>query len=324
MRDLRLLPKAHLHVHLEGAMRPATLAELCERDGIDLPVIDGYGSFGHFNATYAAACDVLRSWGDLERLVFEVVEDAALAGAVWVEPGFTPLHHRGKLGTDAEILDGVLAAGHAAAARLGIGFGLMVAADRTLPVADGEELATLAAERAGAGVVAFGLHNDETDWPPEPFERAYAIAREAGLLSTPHAGELGGPESVRGALDVLGAQRLLHGVRAVEDPELVVRLAAEQICLDVCPTSNVQLAVVASIAEHPLPALLDAGVHCSLNGDDPLLFGPGLAEEYELVRTQMGFDDERIAFLARCSIQHSGATDAQKSAGIAGVAAWLR
>ena len=84
-----------------------------------------------------------------------------------------------------------------------------------------------------------------------------------------------------------------------------------------------QLAVVSSIAEHPLPALLDAGVHCSLNGDDPLLFGPGLAEEYELVRTQMGFDDERIAFLARCSIQHSGATDAQKSAGIAGVAAWL-
>ncbi len=324
VRDLLALPKAHLHVHLEGAMRPATLTELCARDGIGVPVIAGYGSFAHFNATYAAACAVIRTAADLQRLVFEVVQDAALAGAVWVEPGFTPLHHRGALGSDAEILDLVLAAGHAAAGALGIGFGLMVAADRTLAPEDGEHLAVLAAERADAGVVSFGLHNDEAGWPPQPFAKAYTIAREAGLLATPHAGELDGPDSVRGALDVLGADRVLHGVRAIEDAELLARLVAEQICLDVCPSSNVALAVVSSLAEHPLPALLDAGVHCSLNGDDPLLFGPGLAQEYELARAELGVDDEGLAQLARCSIEHSRAPGQTKTLGVAGVDAWLR
>ena len=110
-------------------------------------------------------------------------------------------------------------------------------------------------------MVAFGLANDEAPWPPEPFADAFAIAREAGLLATPHAGELAGPESVRGALDALGAQRIQHGVRAAEDPALVERLApARSSACDVCPTSNVLLSVVADLASHPLPALLDAGV----------------------------------------------------------------
>jgi adenosine deaminase len=142
-------------------------------------------------------------------------------------------------------------------------------------------------------------------------------------LSTPHAGELAGPDSVRGALDALGADRIQHGVRAVEDPDLVKRLADENICCDVCPTSNVLLSVCASIGEHPLGALLDAGVPCSVNADDPLLFGPHLLEEYELCRNQLGFDDERMAAIALTSIDHSGAPEDLKQQARPAIAEWL-
>jgi adenosine deaminase len=199
----------------------------------------------------------------------------------------------------------------------------MVAADRTIDPADAVEQAKLAARYAGRGVVSFGLANDEALFPPEPFAPAYDIARDAGLLSTPHAGELAGPASIRGALEALGADRIQHGVRAVEDPELVKRLAESGVCLDVCPTSNVMLSVVPTIHQHPLPVLLDAGVRCSLNGDDPLLFGPGLLEEYSLCREAFGFDDATLAAIARVSIEASGAPASVKVAGLAGIDAWL-
>ena len=156
-----------------------------------------------------------------------------------------------------------------------------------------------------------------------PFAEAFAIAVEAGLLSTPHAGELAGPESVRGALDVLKADRLQHGVRAVEDPELVKRLADEQICCDVCPTSNVLLSVVPAMEASALGPLLDAGVPCSVNADDPLLFGPGLLEEYQVCRDALGFDDARMAHIARCSIEHSGAPADVKASTLSAIDAWL-
>src|SRR5205807_7196465 len=127
----------------------------------------------------------------------------------------------------------------------------------------------------------------------------------------------------RGALDALGADRIQHGVRAVEDPELVKRLADEDICCDVCPTSNVLLAVCASIGEHPLGALLDAGVPCSVNADDPLLFGPHLLEEYVLCREQLGFDDQRMAAIASMSVDHSGAPESLRIAARNRIAAWL-
>jgi adenosine deaminase len=323
MRDLRLLPKAHLHVHLEGAMRPSTLADLAAGYGMAVPEIRGFGSFSAFEAMYLAACDVLRTAADMARLVDEVVEDAERAGAVWIEPSLYAPHHRTHLGPPEETVDLVLDALADAAARHGIGAGLMIAADRTLPPADAVDQAKLAVGAADRGVVGLGLANDEVGFPPEWFADAFAIAREAGLLSTPHAGELAGAESVRGALDMLGADRIQHGVRAVEDPELVARLADEGICLDVCPTSNVLLSVVATLEEHALPALLDAGVRCSVNADDPLLFGPGLLDEYELCRTQLGFDDERMAAIARVSIEASGAPSALKDEALAGIDAWL-
>jgi adenosine deaminase len=323
VRDLRALPKAHLHLHLEGGMRPSTLADLAGNYGVAVPEIRGFGSFTAFADTYLAACDVLRTPDDLTRLVSETVDDGVEAGAVWVEVGFHPAHHRPRFGTDEQIVDIVLAAMADATARTGVGAGLMLSADRTKPPADAVELAELAARYAGRGVVSFGLANDEVLGPPEPYAEAYAVARAAGLLSTPHAGELCGPESVVGALDALGADRIQHGVRAVEDPALVARLADEGICLDVCPTSNLSLGVIDLLADHPLPALLEAGVPCSINADDPLLFGPGLLEEYELCRAELGLDDETLARIAAWSIEASGAPADLKATALAAIPPWL-
>jgi adenosine deaminase len=323
MRDLALLPKAHLHVHLEGAMRPLTLEALATQAGIPVPAIRGFGSFTAFAEMYVSACDVLRTAEDLARLVEEVVETNALAGAVWVEPACYLPRHRATFGSDEAVLEIMLAALQDAARRHGIGAGLIVAADRTASPDDAVEQATLAARYAGNGVVGFGLANDEVGFPPQPFAPAYAVAKAAGLLSVPHAGELVGPESVWGALDALGADRVQHGVRASEDAELVKRLADTGVCLDVCPTSNLMLAVVPSLDVHPLPALLDAGVRCSVNSDDPLLFGTDLGEEYELLRSGFGFDDVRIGAVARASIDASGAPEPTKATARSGIDAWL-
>src|SRR5262249_49773768 len=157
----------------------------------------------------------------------------------------------------------------------------------------------------------------------EPFAAAFEVARAAGLIAAPHAGELLGAASVRSALDVLGARRIAHGVRAIEDPSLIERLGTEEVCLDVCPTSNVQLSVTPSLEQHRLRALLDAGVAVSLNADDPVLFDCGLLGEYELAREVWGCDDATLARIARTSIQASGAPNSLKRAAAAEIDAWL-
>jgi adenosine deaminase len=323
MRDLRTLPKAHLHIHLEGAMRPSTLRDCAAELGVEVPPIRGFGSFAAFSGMYVAACQILTTPDALGRLVREVVEDNAIDGAVWVEPAIYLPHHNTQIGPPEHTLEIVLQAAADAGRDFGVGVGIMVAADRTLDPSDAVDQANLAAKYAGQGVVSFGLANDETDWPPEPFAEAFAIAKEAGLLSVPHAGELAGPESVIGALDMLGADRIEHGVRAIEDPDLVRRLADSEVCLDVCPTSNVLLSVVPSIEAHPLPALLAAGVRCSLNADDPLLFGPNLLAEYEVVRARLGLDDDALAGSARTSLEASGAPDELKARGRIAIDAWM-
>ena len=214
--------------------------------------------------------------------------------------------------------------GARAAAATGVGVGWLITVDRTRPPELAVEQATVAARYAGDGVVSMGLANDEAAGAPEPFGPAFAVARAAGIISAPHAGEHGGPDSVRGALDALGAHRIQHGVRSVEDAELVRRLAGEQICLDVCPTSNVSLSVVSALRAHPLPELLDAGVPCSINADDPLLFGVGLLDEYVVCREQLGLDDVVLASCARTSIEHSGAPVDLKDRSLQEIDTWLR
>jgi adenosine deaminase len=325
-RDLRQLPKAHLHLHLEGAMRPATLVGLSEHYGAPAPDPPD-GSFETFIRLYRAAAAVLRTPDDYVRLVNEVVEDAAADGVVWLEPAeWLAPGQPERLGlADAQaVLDLLLDAGRRASARSGVALGWMVSTNRTRPVEEAIALARLASGYAGKGVVAFGLADDELRGRPEAFATAFDIARAAGLVAAPHAGEYGGPDSVRGALNALGARRIQHGVRSAEDPELLRRLADSDVCLDVCPTSNVQLRVVSSLATHPLPALLDAGVNVSLNADDPLFFGSGVLAEYELARHSFGLDDSVLAHIAACSIRASGAPPALKAKSIADIDDWLK
>ena len=324
-RDLCALPKAHLHVHLEGAMRTSTLADLSQRYGAPTPEPPD-GTFPTFIRLYRAAADVLRQPEDYARLVFEVVEDAAADGAVWVEPAtWLTQAQAARLGLDSleSVLEMLLDAAERAAHATGLGVGLIMSANRTRPASEAEELAALAAQYAARGVVAFGLADDETRGRPEPFATAFETARAAGLISAPHAGEHGGPDSVEAAIDSLGARRIAHGVRSAEDPRLLERLMRSGICLDVCPTSNLKLGVVDSLQQHPLPRLLEAGVAVSLNADDPLFFGSGMLAEYELARTHFGMDDTTLAHIARCSIYASGAPDSLKSTAVADIDRWL-
>ena len=325
IRDLKALPKAHLHLHLEGGMRPSTLADLTARyDLPPLPTPDG--TFATFLRTYRQACDGLRTPDDVRRVAREVVEDAAADGAVWIEPAdwIAPgMAGRAGLPDDEAVLQALLEGLQDGARATGIAAGLMVSTNRANPPEEAEALARLAARYAGRGVVTFGLAGDEVVGPAEPFADAFAIARAAGLIAAPHGGELAGPERVRSALDALGARRIQHGVRSVEDPGLLARLAAEQICLDVCLTSNVYLGVVPSLEQHPLRRLLEAGIPVSLNTDDPLVFGSTLLGEYEIARRVFGLDDAALASIAAASIRNSGAPAALKASALARVEAWL-
>jgi adenosine deaminase len=357
MRNLQALPKAHLHLHLEGAMRPSTLDELCARYGIGRPDDTRgvrFDNFGGFVKTFWAASACIRSHDDLARLIFEVAEDAAGHGAWWIEPAFDAerysAHREGSpyrlFQTQEEGWQFALQAAEAAERATGVGIGFMSAVDRILPLDRAMSRAAITAAlvkanahmiRSGmacwsgshAGIVAFGLHGNEEGYPPQPFADAFRLALDGtDLLSTPHAGEIapfpgGGPASVRAAIDHLGAQRILHGVLAIEDPRLVERLAREQICLDICPSSNLLLNVFPSAEAHALPVLLEAGVPCDLGSDDPLLFGPSLLDEFVLCRAQMGLSDAQLATMAKTSFTYSGAPQSVKDAGLAAVDAWL-
>lgn len=356
-RDLGRLPKAHLHIHLEGAMRRSTLDELADLYGIERPPDtrgQRFDDFMGFNATYWAACHCIRTPEDLARLITEVTEDAAEHGAWWHEPAFDPARYSTERAggphqmfeTQEDCWHFSFEVAEAVEQETGVGTAFVAAADRTQPVERAVERAEIVKRLASsrrhminsgmecfdgrhAAIASFGLHSNEEGHPPEPFAEAFRVATDGtGLLSTPHAGEIapfpgGGPASVEGAVEVLGADRIQHGVLSIEDPALVARLASDQVCLDVCPSSNLLLKVFGSVREHPLPALLEAGVPCSLASDDPLLFGPSLLDEYELCRHRMGLGDEQLAAIARASFEFSAAPRPVKDAGIAAIEGWL-
>jgi adenosine deaminase len=322
-RSLAALPKGHLHLHLEAAMRPQTLAELAAEHRVTVPEIGSFGDFSAFEATYEAATDVLRREEDIDRLVREMLEDARAEGAWYVEPALYAPAHRARFASDENVTELVLDRLDRVGRELGVGTGLMISGERIFAPQECEEQARLAARYADRGVVSFGLANDERGYPPEPFAAAFEIARAAGLISAPHAGELAGPESISGALEALGAERVQHGVRAIESPELVAELAARGTCLDVCPTSNLVMGVYETAADHPLPQLLAAGVRCSLNADDPLLFGAGLLDEYTLCREEMGLADTDLAAMAAASLEASGAEPDLVEQGLREIRDWL-
>ncbi len=333
-RDLRALPKAHLHLHFTGSMRHETLLELAERDGIALPdslvhhwpphlsAADEKGWF-RFQRLYDVARSVLRTEDDVRRLVREAAEDDAADGSRWLEIQVDPSGFAARYGGITAFTDLVLDCVRDAAGRTGVGIALVIAANRTRHPLDARALARLASQYAGRGVVGFGLSNDERRGTTADFARAFAIAERAGLALVPHGGELRGAEHVRTCLDELHADRLGHGVRSAEDPAVLERVVAEGIALEVCPISNVSLGVYSDPSSVPLPELLDAGATVALGADDPLLFGSRLAGQYASMRAAHGLTDADLARLARMSFAASRAPSDVVAAGCAAVDAWL-
>jgi adenosine deaminase len=324
MRDVRTLPKAHLHLHTEASARPATIVELAAKYGVAYEVPTAFADFADFGAAYQTMVEFIQEPADLARICREIVEDEAAEGVLYSQPMFAPAFYSAPFGmTDAEVFDLMRDAFLEAATRCDIEVGFILAGLWTQPVADVEAAAQFAAERVDQGVVAFGLAGPEPAGGHEQYIRACAVAREAGLLIVPHAGEFGGPANVAAAVDVLAADRIAHGVRAVEDPAVVSLLAERRIACDVCPTSNVVLGVYASMAEHPVATLLDAGVPVTLNSDDQLFFGSLVAGEYATVRDALGLSDAELAAIARTSADVSGASLATRARIHDGIDVWL-
>lgn len=334
IRDLRQLPKAHLHLHFTGSMRPATLLELADKYGVHLPealrggeppqlrATDERGWF-RFQRLYDLARSCLREPEDIQRLVREAAEEDVRDGSRWLEIQVDPTSYAPRLGGLIPALEIILDAVRGASRDTGLGIRVLVAANRMKHPLDARTLARLAVRYADHGVIGFGLSNDERRGFARDFDRAFAIAREGGLLAAPHGGELSGPASVRDCLDDLHAGRVGHGVRAAEDPALLGRLAARGVTCEVCPSSNVALGVYEKPEDVPLRTLFDAGVPMALGADDPLLFGSRLAAQYEIARGVHDFTDAELAELARQSVRGSCAPQDEKQRLLAGIDTWL-
>jgi adenosine deaminase len=333
-RDVRTLPKAHLHLHFTGSMRHATLLELAERDGIALPdslvsewppelsAADEKGWF-RFQRLYDVARSVLRTEDDVRRLVREAAEDDVRDGGRWLEIQVDPSGYGTRFGGITAFTDLVLDAVREASRATGLGIAVVIAANRTRHPLDARTLARLAVQYVDRGVVGFGLSNDERRGRTEDFAPAFRIAGRGGLMLVPHGGELGGPSSVRTCVESLHADRLGHGVRAVEDPDLLARIVDAGIALEICPVSNVALGVYSDLTSVPLPALLASGATIALGADDPLLFGSQLAAQYATMRAAHGLTDETLADLARMSVRASRAPESLRASVLADVDAWL-
>jgi len=294
-------PKIELHVHLEGAVSPELLFAAARRNGCTLPFDSvealteymRFRDFDHFIEAWMATTTVLRTAEDYRELVLDYARRAQAQGAVYLEGIFSPTD-RVALGVPQQVsFEGFCDGVQAAREQLGIELRLTPDVTRFAPLDVACETARLAVRYRERGIVGLGLGGPEVGYPPEPYAEAFAIAREGGVASVPHAGETEGPRSIRGALDALHADRIRHGVRAVEDPGLLREIADRRIVLDVCVLSNVCLSVVPSVEAHQLPQLLAAGVPCTVNTDDPTFFSCDLQAEHAAARS-LGADPRAL------------------------------
>jgi adenosine deaminase len=333
-RDIRTLPKAHLHLHFTGSMRHSTLLELASRDGIQLPdslvsewpprlsAADEKGWF-RFQRLYDVARSVLRTESDVRRLVQEAAEDDVRDGGRWLEIQVDPSGYAARFGGVTAFTELVLDAVRQTSTATGLGMAVVIAANRTRHPLDARTLARLAAQYSGRGVVGFGLSNDERRGVTTDFAPAFAIAERAGLMLDPHGGELLGAASVRTCIEALHAHRVGHGVRAVEDPAVLAEVVERGIALEICPVSNVALGVYSDLTSVPLPDLLAAGATVALGADDPLLFGSRLAAQYATMRAAHELSDQTLAELAAMSVRASCAPPEARAALEADISAWL-
>ena len=297
-------PKVELHVHLEGTVRAETLLEIARRNDYALPAdtIEGlaalyeYRDFAHFIETWILTTNAMRTAQDFRQVVVDYAAEAASHGAVYLEGIFSPAE-RVRRGVDwNEMFSGYCDGAQEAEERHGVTVRLTPDIFRGATQEEAETVVRYSSAYRERGVVGVGLGGLEAQFPPEEYAAAFALARDAGLGSVPHAGEHAGPASVRGALEALGADRLRHGIRAVEDEGLVLELAGRGTVLDVCPISNLRTGAVTALDVHPLPKLVAAGVRCSISTDDPAMFDTDLSRDYEAA-VSLGLDP-RAAYQA--------------------------
>ncbi|XUX15810.1 adenosine deaminase [Shinella yambaruensis] len=302
------MPKAELHCHIEGAAPPALALSQAQRYGIDTSAFirDGeyaWQDFTSFVASYDATANLFRTEEDYALLAETYLTGIAEAGAVYSELIVSPDQGDAVgIGADAYI-SGLAEGAERARARTGIETRLLIVGIRHFGPERVMKAAEYAARRPHPLISGFNLAGEERMHRVADFARAFDIARDAGLGITIHAGELSGAFSVRDALDHVRPTRISHGVRAIEDGDLVRRLADEGVVLEVCPGSNIALKVFPDFEHHPLRALHDAGVRVTLNSDDPPFFHTSLAREYEVASSVMGFSDEALLGMTRTAIE---------------------
>ena len=305
--NLRRWPKAELHVHLDGSLRPATMLELAREQHVPLPAdtpdalaraMAGMRakSLAEYLAKYDLTLAVMQTAAALERIAYELVVDSAAEQVRYLEVRYSPLLHQPALSL-SDAIEAPLRGCARAAVETGTKVGLIVCAIRSLPPSRSVELAHVAGEYRSAGLVGFDLAGPERGYPAEEHRAAFAAAREEGLACTCHAGEADGPNSIRQALDACGAQRIAHGTRLEEDPGLLARVIEQRIPLEMCLTSNLHTGTVASLGAHPLRRYLEQGVVVTLSTDARLVNGVSLTDEYHLAHTVLGLGRDELVRL---------------------------
>ncbi|KGM32341.1 adenosine deaminase [Inquilinus limosus MP06] len=310
MTEGAMLPKAELHLHLEGAASPGLVRRLAARHGMTLPadLFDAKGEFAwtnflHFLKVYDVASTVIKTAQDYRDVTYEYLKACAAEGAIYVELMSSPDHAAAAGLSYQGHLDGIVQGIEDARAETGIESRIIVTCVRHLGAERGVEVAKLAAKHPHPLVTGFGMGGDEAGFPPRLFAQAFRIAHEeAGLACNVHAGEAAGPESVWAALR-LPVTRIGHGVRSIEDPTLVRELADRGTVLEVCPTSNIATKVYPDYRAHPLRKLMEAGVKVTLNSDDPPYFATTIGHEYAVAERHFGLDEAALRQMTRTALQ---------------------
>ncbi len=319
---LRRMPKVELHVHLEGSMRPRVLLELARRNGVDLPADDEEGlrqwfrfrDFDHFVQVYLTCSRALREPEDFQLLALDFLETQAAQNVVYTEAHFTISTHLANGGNGEEILAALNEAMAEGERRFGSRLRLIPDIVRNVGVEAADRTLEWALAGRDRGVVALGLSGFEARCPNEPFREHFAAAAREGLHRVAHAGEHAGPEAIRSALEICGAERIGHGVRAVEDPSLVAELRDRGIPLEVCPSSNVCLGVFPDLASHSFDRLVRAGVPVSVNSDDPPFFSTTLSREYLRLHETFGYTHAELADFSLAGLRQSFLPETEKAA----------
>ncbi len=331
---LHRLPKVELHVHLDGCLRPQTMLELAREQGVRLPAADPQGlaralyvrharNLEEYLERYTITLSVMQTARALERIAYEFVVDSAAENVRYVEVRYCPALHTPAL-TLTQAVEAPLAGIRRAERETGTVAKLIVCGLRTLAPRVSLDLARLAADYGGDGVVAFDLAGSERGHPARDHAAAFEHARAHGLFCTCHAGEGDGPDSIREALDLCGAQRIGHGTRLKEDPVLEALVRERQIPLESCITSNVHTGTVAEAAQHPLKRYLEEGCLVTLNTDSRLMDGITLSDEYWLAHQALGLDRAQLDRLVLNAAQSAFLPDAEKHALVARMATELK